>query len=158
MLPRPHQALSLPGSSPAPATLFLQPEPLPPPAAADTPAPPTALGAAADTPAPPTALETVRPPPAWPCLWNQSLAVGFTPAALPLGQDTTHPQAGGHRPSGQCPQTAQPSSRVCSSVPCLCPTSGALPAPHHLLPLQALLLCPGHTAGWEDRAGPEQKG
>ena len=145
MLPRPHQALSLPGSSPAPATLFLQPEPLPPPAAADTPAPPAAP-------------ETVRPPPAWPCLWNQSLAVGFTPAALPLGQDTTHPQAGGHRPSGQCPQTAQPSSRVCSSVPCLCPTSGALPAPHHLLPLQALLLCPGHTADWEDRAGPEHKG
>ena len=70
VLPRPHQAFSLRGSSPAPATLLLQPEPLPPPAAADTPAPPAAP-------------ETVRPPPAWPCPWSQSLAMGFTPAALP---------------------------------------------------------------------------
>lgn len=35
------------------------------------------------------------------------------------------------------------------SALCPCPTPGALPAPHHLLPLKALLLCPGHSAGWE---------
>lgn len=98
---------------------------------------------------PPTAPERVHPPPEWPCLWSQSLAVAFAPAALPLGQGTTHPPAGGHVPSGLCWQAALPSSRVCSIAPCLCPSPGALPAPHHPLPQQALLLCPGHSADWE---------
>ena len=112
-------------------------------------APPNHEPVAADTPAPPTAPESVRPPPAWPCLWSQSLAVGFTPVALALGQSTTHPQPGGHRPGGQCSQAARPSSHVCSSALCPCLSPGALPAPHHPLPLKALLLCPGHSAGWE---------
>ena len=97
-------------------------------------APPHPEPVAADTPAPPAAPESVRPPPAWPCLWSQSPAVGFTPVALALGQSTTHPQPGGHCPSGQCSQAARPSSRVCSSALCPCPTPGALPAPHHPLP------------------------
>ena len=114
-LPRPHQALSPPGSSPASATLFLQPERPPPPAAADKPAPPAAP-------------ESVRPPPAWPSLWSHSLAVGFTPVALGPAQSPTHPQAAGHRPSGQCSLSLPHSKGSPCPVP-PAPPKGSAPLP-----------------------------
>lgn len=86
---------------------------------------------------PPTAPERERPPPEGPCLWSQSLAVACAPAALPLGQGTTHPPAGGRLPSALCSQAARPSSVFAALLPVSAPVQGrSLPrttrSPHRL--------------------------
>lgn len=116
------------------------PSRLPPSAAADTPAPTHSSGTRAPTP---RGAVSVEPKPS-----RGMRSSGSAPRA---GHDTP---SSWRPPPQRAVLTGSPAiQRVCSIAPCLCPSPGALPAPHHLLPPQALLLCPGHSAGWEARAG-----